>query len=191
LTWKAERESTIPEHSETMSPDLRDNTWMTHGISLLWDAEALNQICSPESVRSLREFLCLHQAGWPEEGLKLINNRTLVIAGLEAAMDTLNPQEAVEWLEQKVYRAVRDFQDNVADGGGEAALVFWFADAKRIWHHAGDSTNHWYCSGAHRNHSIPIGRCIWNGAESSVRKVVTVGLDDKPRNVGLFLRRIS
>jgi hypothetical protein len=106
-------------------------------------------------------------------------------------MDTLNPQEAVEWLEQKVYPAVRDYQDNVADGGGEAALIFWFADAKRVWHRAADSTNHWYCSGEHRQHSIPIGRCIWNGAESSVRRIVTVDSTKQQRHIGLFLRRIS
>lgn len=174
-----------------MTPDLHEKTWTECGISLLWDAEALNQVCTPDSVRSLREFLRLHVAGWPDDALKLINNRALVIAGLEAAMDTLNPQEAVEWLEQKLYPAVRDFQDNVADGGGEAALIFWFADAKRIWHRPSDNTNHWHCSGEHRKLSIPIGRCIWNGAESSVRRMVTVDSDNKQRNIGLFLRRIS
>jgi hypothetical protein len=174
-----------------MSPDLLDKTWMSCGISLLWDAEALNEIITPEYVRSLREFLRLHQAGWPDDALKLINNRVLVIAGLEAAMDTLNPQEAVDWLEQNIYPAVRDFQDNVADGGGEAALIFWFADANRIWHRAADNTHHWHCSGEHQRQSIPIGRCIWNGAESSVRKIVAVALDKKHRHIGLFLRRIS
>lgn len=164
---------------------------MSSGISVLWDAEALNEICSPEAVRSLRELLRLQRAGWPENDLKLIKDRTLVIAGLEAAMDTLNPQDAVEWLEQKVYPVVRDFQDNVADGGGEAALILWFADEKRIWNHAADNTYHWYCSGEHRKHSIPIGRCIWNGAESSVRKIVTTAPDQKQKHIGLFLRRIS
>src|ERR1019366_2584605 len=167
-----------------MSPDLQDKTWMSCGISLLWDAQALNEICTPEYVRSLREFMRLHQAGWPEDALKLINNRVLVVAGLEAAMDTLNPLEAVDWLEQNIYPAVRDFQDNVADGGGEAALIFWFADANRILHRAADNTHHWHCSGEHQRQSIPIGRCIWNGAESSVRKVVTVGPDKKHRHIG-------
>ena len=154
-----------------MAPDLHDKTWITSGISILWDAQALNEICSPESVRSLREFLRLYETGWRDDALKLVNNRTLVVAGLEAAMDTLNPQEAVEWLEQKVYPAVRDFQDNVADGGGEAALILWFADERRIWNRPADGTNHWHCSGEHRKHSIPIGRCIWNGAEPSVRRI--------------------
>jgi len=174
-----------------MTLELRDRTWHSCGISLLWDAEALNELCPPESVRSLREFLRQHQAGWPEDTLNLINNRTLVIAGLEAAMDTFNPQDVVEWLEQTVYPAVRDFQDNVADGGGEAALIFWFADNRRIWHRAADNTSHWWCSGEHREHSVPIGRCIWNGAEPSVRSIVTVDHEKKDRNIGLFLRRIS
>ncbi|MGA7849568.1 MAG: hypothetical protein WCA13_10730, partial [Terriglobales bacterium] len=78
-----------------MNPDLHDNTWIRSGTSLLWDAETLNGMCSPESVRSLREFLRLHQAGWPDDALKLVNNRTLVVAGLEAAMDTLHPEDAV------------------------------------------------------------------------------------------------
>jgi hypothetical protein len=196
LTWKPDDEERQIQFAErgkfkAMNPDLHDKTWMSSGISLLWDADALNEICSAEAVRSLRELLRLHQAGWPENDLKLIKDRTLVVAGLEAAMDTLDPQDAVEWLEQKVYPAIRDFQDNVADGGGEAALILWFADAKRIWHHPADNTYHWYCSGEHRKHSIPIGRCIWNGAESSVRRIVIVDSEKKQKHVGLFLRRIS
>jgi hypothetical protein len=174
-----------------MSPDLRDTTWMQCGVSILWDADALNELCPADSVRSLRELLRLYEAGWPEEGLNLISKRTLVISGLEAAMDTLSPDEAVEWLEQKVYPAIRTFQDSVADGGGEAALIFWFADQRRLVYSAADNTHHWHCAGQHRAKSIPIGRCIWNGAESSVRKIVASGVDGKQRNIGLFLRRIS
>jgi len=174
-----------------MNLDLHDNTWIRSGTSLLWDAETLNNICTPESVRSLREFLRLHQAGWPEDALKLVNDRTLVVAGLEAAMDTLHPEEAVEWLEKKVYRAVLDFQENVADGGREAALLLWLADRKRLTHKAADNTYHWLCSGEHRQHSIPLGRCIWNGAEDSVRRIITTNPDHKEVWAGLFLPRIS
>jgi hypothetical protein len=106
-------------------------------------------------------------------------------------MDTLDAEEAVEWLEQKIYPAVLDYLGLIADGGAEAGLIFWFADAKRIWHRAADNTNHWHCSGKYRQKSIPIGHCIWNGAESDVRKIVVFGTDKKRRQVGLFLRRIS
>lgn len=174
-----------------MNSDLRDTTWMGSGISILWDADALNGLCPADSVRSLRELLRLYEAGWPEDGLNLVNKRTLVIAGLEAAMDTLSPDEAVEWLEQNVYPAIRSFQDSVADGGGEAALILWFADQRRLAYNAAENTHHWYCATQHRTKSIPIGRCIWNGAESSVRKIVVTDAAGKQRNIGLFLRRIS
>lgn len=174
-----------------MNPDLHDNTWISCGTSLLWDATALNRICPFDSVRSLRELLGLQQAAWPDGTLQLINNRTLVIAGLEAAMDTLHPDIAVEWLEQTVYRAISDFQRDVADGGREAALIFWLADKNRIFHKASEDTYHWHCGGEHSKKSIPIGRCLWNGAEGSARRIITTGPDNKPAWSGLFHPRIS
>jgi len=180
-----------------MIPDLHDDTWIECGTSLLWDAEALNRICPAQAVLSLRGFLRLHRTAllnggiWPEDGLKLINKRTLVVAGLDSAMDTLHPEEAVEWMEQKVYPAVLDFQENVADGGREAALILWLADRNRVFHHASDNTYHWLCSGEHRRHSIPLGRCIWNGAETSVRRIIKTNSDMREIWIGLFLPRIS
>jgi hypothetical protein len=174
-----------------MNLDLNDNTWMRCGTSMLWDAQALNAVCSPEAVRSLREFLRMHQAGWPEETLKLIQNRMFVVAGLEAAMDTLHPEQAVEWLETMVYPAVLDFQENVADGGGEAALIFWLADRNRVFHKVSENTYHWHCAGEHRQRSIPLGRCIWNGAEGSVRRIVVTDAQNRVQHIGLFLQRIS
>ncbi len=174
-----------------MNPDLHDHTWMNCGTSLLWDAAALKRICAFDSVRSLRELLRLYQAGWPDGSLNLINNRTLVVAGLEAAMDTLQPDVAVEWLEKSVYQAVLDYQENVADGGREAALILWLADPKRIFHQAAEDTYHWHCAGEHAKKSIPIGRCLWNGAERSARRIMTTGADGKYAWSGLFHPRIS
>lgn len=174
-----------------MNPDLHDTTWMTSGTSLLWDAAALKRICSFDSVRSLRELLRLHKDGWPERSLQLLNNRTLVVAGLEAAMDTLHPDAAEDWLVKTVYQAVLDFQENVADGGREAGLILWLADPKRVFHQASEDTYHWHCAGEHSKKSIPIGRCLWNGAERSARRIMTTGADNKPVWSGLFHPRIS
>lgn len=174
-----------------MNPDLQDNNWMRGGTSLLWDAETLYRLCPAEAVRSLREFLQLYQVGWPEDALKLIEGRALVVAGLEAALDTLMPDRAVEWFEQTVYPAILDFQEEVADGGREAALIFWLADGKRVFHQPSENTYHWYCSGEHRRKSIPIGRCVWNGAEDSVRRIIVLNREKKEIHVGLFHPRIS
>ncbi len=174
-----------------MNPDLHDPTWMTAGTSLLWDAAALHQICAPEAVRSLRELLRLHHAGWPAETLNLVHQRTLVVAGLEAALDTLAPEAAVEWMEQTVYAAIIDFQQRVADGGREAALIFWLADGARVFPRPAEDTFHWHCAGAHRGQSLPIGRCLWNGAEASARRITTKNAAGKPVWAGLFHPRVS
>lgn len=174
-----------------MNPDLHDKTWITCGTSLLWDAAALKTICPFDAVRSLRELLRLHQAGWRDGSLQLINNRTLVVAGLEAAMDTLHPDAAVEWLEQTVYQAVLDFQEVVADGGSQAALIFWLADRNRIVHTPSDNTYHWHCTGEHRSKKIPIGSCLWNGAQGDVRRIITSDSEKKEVFSGLYQQRIS
>jgi hypothetical protein len=174
-----------------MNPELHTDAWTHCGISLLWDAESLNRICAPASIHSLRDFLRLHKDGWPEDAMNLINRRTLVVAGIEAALDTLHPEEAVEWFEKKVYPAVLDYQENVADGGREAALILWLADPKRVFHRASENAYHWHCSGEHRSQSIPLGRCIWNGAEDSVQRIMITGAERKATWAGLFVARIS
>ena len=57
-----------------MGPPLSDDIWMRRGISLLWDAEALATVCTPKQVVSLRQFLLLHAAGWPDADLSLVND---------------------------------------------------------------------------------------------------------------------
>ena len=106
-------------------------------------------------------------------------------------MDTLHPDEAVEWLEKTVYPAVLDFQEHVADGGGEAALILWLADRNRVFAKASENTYHWHCTGEHRQQAIPLGRCIWNGAESDVRRIIATDAQKIPQHIGLFLQRIS
>ena len=174
-----------------MNPALHDNTWIGCGTSLLWDADALNRFCPAQSVRSLRQFLRLYQSAWQEDTLHLIKGRTLVVAGLDAALDTFAPDSAVEWFEKSVYPAILDFQEEVADGGREAGLIFWLADGKRIFHKASENSYHWHCSGEHRHESIAIGRCIWNGAEGSVRRIITLSTEKEEIHAGLFHPRIS
>ncbi len=130
-----------------MAPPLEDDSWTRRGISLLWDADGLNRLCNASQVVSLRHFLRLHDAGWPEEGLQLVNDHTLVVAGLEACIDALPPDEAVAWLEGTVYPAIVSYQREVADGGSQAALVFWLVEHDRLQYRTSDDAYYWHCSG--------------------------------------------
>ena len=94
---------------------LLDNVWQRRGVSWVWDAEALSQVCVASEVWSLREFL--RAVGhWPED-LPSNNGDTMVVAGLEGCLDLLSPSDAEIWLSDKIKKAILSFQD---DYGGEA-----------------------------------------------------------------------
>ena len=172
-----------------MGLPLSDDIWTRRGITLLWDADKLSGLYSPDQIISLRQFLQLHKAGWPESELHLVGDTTLVVAGLEGCLDALPPQETESWLEQVVYPAILSYQREVADGGGQAALVFWIADSKRIRHEVAEDTYEWHCGGDHRSETIALSRCLFNGAQHDLRRIVGAKGVDHP--IGLYHQRIS
>lgn len=172
-------------------PPLHDDVWTRRGISLLWDADALAGICTVQQVVSLRRFLELGSRGWPEGDLPLINDRVLVAAGLESAMDALPPDQAGEWLERVVYPAIISYQREVADGGGQAALVFWIAEHRRLNYETSDDTYYWHCGTEYKGQQIPVSRCLFNGAQRDLQRLQNAPGKRSEEWIGLFHPRIS
>ena len=173
-----------------MRSPLLDDTWTRRGISILWDAETLSGLCSPAQVVSLRQFLQLHGMGWPDDRLVLVKDKALVVAGLESAIDALPPEEAVVWLESMLYPAIVSYQREVAGGGDQAALVLWIADHKRLDYRTSDDTHYWHCGTEYKGQQIPLSRCLFNGAQDGLRRIVVV--ENKTEvTVGLYHPRIS
>jgi hypothetical protein len=174
-----------------MGPHLSDDIWMRRGISLLWCPEALSHVCTPQQVVSLRQFLVLHAAGWSGvDAVMVQNGKCLVVAGLESAIDALPPAEAQTWLEQTVYPAIVSYQEEVAGGGGEASLIFWIADLKRLDYRTSDDTHYWHCGTEYKGQQLPLSRCLFNGAQDGLRRIHPTG-DKSEHGVGLFHPRIS
>lgn len=169
------------------SPLVNDDLWTRRGISLLWDANELNRLCQPNQVISLRQFRQLHATGWDENKLALVNDVALVVAGLEACIDALPPEEMTRWLEENIYPAIVSYQREVADGGNQAALVFWFVEHSRLKHHVSEDAWLWHCSGEHRNHQIPLSHCLFNGAQHDLKEIQ----DENGKRLGLYHPRIS
>lgn len=170
-----------------MPPPLLDDTWTTCGVSALWEAVGLHRLAGRSRTVSVREFLRLHAAGWPEDAAAL-SERALVVAGLEAVLDALEPAAAQDWMLGTFYRAVHDYQDvgGPGDGGREAALIVWLADGKRMVRKMTGGYE-WHC--AIRSHGkLPLGNLLFNGAESSVREIRIVGANE---GAGLYCDRIS
>jgi len=173
-----------------MAPPLLDDTWTRRGISVLWDADQLDQLCKPGEVVSVRQFLQLHDAGWPDDGLPLVNDRTLVVAGIESCIDALNPDEAVEWLVTTFYEALLGFQREVAAGGTEAALVLWLAEKRRLVYQTSDEIWHWHCGTEYKDQTIPLSKCLFNGGYRDQRPV-HVKEGKKEICVGIYHPRIA
>lgn len=168
-------------------PLINDDLWTRRGISLLWDADELNKLCQPNQIVSLRRFRQLHSAGWPEDELPLVSDVALVVAGLEACIDSLPPEEMTAWLEQKIYPAIVSYQREVAGGGSQAALIFWMVEHARLKHDVSEDAWLWHCSGEHRNDRIPLSHCLFNGAQHDLKEIH----DANGKRIGLYHPRIS
>lgn len=166
-----------------MNPILLDDVWQRKGISVIWDNPVLAKLVKDNRAISLREFFSYYENSWPDDDMPFINNDLLLVAGLDAALDTLEAQNAEEWVTQEVYKRIYDFQ-NWAEG--QSALVFWMSKQDRWKEHLENNRYTWLCDGKDRGKEIELGSGIWNGAQLSVRRIESDG-----RWIGLFLDRIS
>lgn len=172
------------------APLINFDLWTRQGITVLWDGDQLNNLCEAKDVISLRRFLDLYKAGWPDDDLPLINDKALVVAGLESCIDALNPNDAVEWLSDVIYQAIISYQQEVADGGNQAALILWIAEQRRLQYQTSDDVWYWHCGTEYKDEKIPLSRCLFNGAYRDQRPLhITDG--NKEFCVGIYHPRIS
>lgn len=176
-----------------MRPPLEIDTWKRRGHSVLWDASSLASLCPSDQAITLRQFMRLHASGWPPANTDalLVKGRALIVAGLDAALDAMDPDEALTWLEKSLYPAIISFEKNVADGASQAALIFWFADVKRFSLNMSEICAHWHCSLAFGNRSIPLSRGLWNGSSVSMQEILEARADGKATHVGYYVQKIS
>ena len=170
---------------------LHDDIWTRRGVSLLWDAEALAKLCASQQVVGLRRFLQLHALGWPEQQVPLVNDKALVVAGLESAIDALPPEDACEWLDKVVYEAIVGYQTEVASGGTEAAAVLWFTDFRRIEYRTSDDAYYWRCATEYKGQQIPISRCLFNGGQADARRIHVVDAKRNEQWIGLYHPKVK
>ena len=165
--------------------------WKRTGVSLLWDAEALREVLPPEKVMSLREMFAV-SGSWPTD-LPGSEGNALVVAGLEGILDVLSPEDAVASLEADLKDAILGFQGEFE---GSAALIFWLPSGKkRVRMNQATEEYFWRSSSSDGDRDIPLGRCLWSGAQSDVERIL-VSTSSKPDPdgdgfVGLYHPRIS
>lgn len=177
-----------------MKINLNDSIlWTKRGVSVVWDAQELGKLGTMAKALSLRQWLCWQAEGWleREDYFTGKEGRTIIVAGLDAAIDSMAPDTATEWMQQTLLTAIREFQSEVAGGGQEAALIFWMVSRKRFEHRRADDSVIWKSAPGYRGETIPISHCIWNGAQRDIARIVPLGYPDQENGIGFFLQRVS
>ncbi|KYF71597.1 hypothetical protein BE17_05985 [Sorangium cellulosum] len=142
--------------------------WTRRGFSLLWEPRVLTGVTAPTAVVSMRGFFALRKA-WPDD-LPGSEGNALVVAGLDGCLDSLSEQDAVTWLETDLKSAVLSFQEHYE---GQAALILWLASGRtRIGMDLADEEYFWKIGAGRDGARLPLGRCLWGGAEADVARIL-------------------
>lgn len=177
-----------------MKANLNDTIlWTRRGVSVIWDAPELAKLGTMAKALSLRQWLRWQAEGWPEREDYFTGKerRAIIVAGLDAAIDSMKPEVATEWMQSKLLAAVREFQSAVSYGGMEAALVFWMVNHKRFEYRRADDSVVWKAGLGYRGETIPISHCIWNGAQCDIARIVPKEHPDQEYGIGFYLRLVS
>ncbi len=177
-----------------MKNNLNDSEiWTRRGVSVIWDAPTVAKLGSMARALSLRQWFRWQAEGWPEREAYYTgrDERAIVVAGLDAALDSMTPEAATEWMQGKLLAAIREFQAEVAGGGQEAALIFWMVNRKRFEYRRAEDAVIWKAGPGHHGQIIPISHCIWNGAQRDIARIVPMDCDDQENGIGIFLQRVS
>jgi len=177
-----------------MKEPLNDTiVWTKRGVSVVWDAKAISELGSMARAISLRDLFRWQANGWSERNEYFTgkDERAVIVAGLDAALDALSPDDAEAWMQKRLMKAITEFQDEIAGGGQEAALIFWMVNRKRFQYQTATDSVVWKCSTAHGSRELPISHCIWNGAQADIRRIIPHSYDDPENGIGFFLQRVS
>lgn len=168
----------------------RDSVWRRRGCSLLWDSAALSTVAQPSDVLSLREFFAMAD-DW-QEVLPCADGDAVVVAGVEGCLDVLSVDDATTWLENDLKNAVLAFQDHY---DGQAALILWLPTGRKRVRMATATEEYFWTSATGTERRLPIGRCLWAGAESDAARIlVSDAAQPNPEGdawVGLYHPRMS
>ena len=163
---------------------LRDTTWQRRGTSWIWDAVARDKVSSASEVWSLRQFFQA-KGNWPDD-LPSNNKQTLVVGGLEGAIDVLSPTDAENWLGKAIKEAILSFQEFYE---GQASLIFWLPSGRDLLeiNPATDDVS-WRCAPPNREQIIDFGRILWGQANEYPQQIL---LAENSSHIGLFHLRIT
>ncbi|MDU2146553.1 MAG: hypothetical protein E7E58_01055 [Paeniclostridium sordellii] len=161
---------------------IKSEIWKRSGISVLWELPPVIECIRNSEVITLNQLFRFSVEGWPEN-LPSFSDSAIIVSGLEYILDLLSPSEAKEWLDQRLYPLLLEFQKEYE---GYAALIFVIPQGdERIKYITVKDTFYWICNC--NDKEIPFSSSLWNGAEKDAKYIDI----DKYIKCGLYHPRIS
>ncbi len=105
---------------------LSNNVWQRRGSCVVFDKTSLGPFISAGAAISLRQALSWSQ-GLPAN--PPVPGRTILVSGLETIIETMEPQEAEEFLRGRIRPLLKAIQEKWTECG----LVFGFASHPRAF----------------------------------------------------------
>ena len=129
---------------------------------------------------------------WPVD-LPGTDGDALIVAGVEGCLDALSDDDGKTWLETDLKHVILSFQEYYE---GQAALIFWLPSGRRRINMESSTEEYfWRDSPSKRTPGLPIGRCLWAGAQSDVERIIVSDVRapnaDEVDYDGLYHPRIS
>ena len=163
--------------------EMTSSTWLRRGSSVVFHPQLLGPLIHDDCLVSLRTALEWLK-GWPADPPG--NGSTVLVGGLEAALEVMDEDEAEVFLRGKVKAFVQEFQ-SIWDQRG---LVFGFGcPAKRFKVDAFENVL-FRCPG---DKAIQLSAALWNGSarQDMFQLMAQNEQSGKQERGGFYVRRLS
>ena len=155
-----------------------NTSWKRRGSSVIYGKSLLTPFVASSSMISLREALSW-RGNWPDEPPGDVD--TILVAGLEACLDTMEANEAYDFLRQTVRPLIIAFQNRWDRRG----LIFGFNCSSRKFEI--DAQEQVIFIGVKANTRIRLSNGLWNGAASDeLYEISDAPISGKRYEVGGF-----
>lgn len=163
---------------------ISNTVWQRKGSSVVFDKKSLGGLISSGAVISLREALSWSKgapAGPPVPG------RTILVSGLETLVETMEPQEAEEFLTHRIRPLLISLQSRWTDCG----VVFGFSSHARAFEET--SLDEEVLFRRRDRKTVRLSKALWDGSSAlNMKRIVReAGRTEEEVILGYYVARIS
>jgi len=163
---------------------ISSSVWHRKGSCVVFDKKSLGGLIAAEAIISLRQALSWSK-GIP--ALPPVDGRTILVAGLETILEVVPPQDAEDFLTQRIRPILISLQNQWTDCG----VVFGFSSHARAFEETPFDEEVLFRRRDRK--TVQLSRALWDGSTAlNMRRIVRDG--GKPGEeivVGYYVARIS